>query len=247
MIFSSMKGDGDFVTNPVNLPKVWHPENFLVAIEIGYMQVAALNSLYVTIVVVSLIILCSFCIAYFINRFDFIGKKPISILFSFGLLVPVHCCMIALYIQFNFFNLSDKWYTLFLPLTAFSLPLSITLINNFLSSTPLEIEEAAIIDGASLERRMAFVVFPLCRPIIATLTILNALWAWNEFPFALVLINNTKLKTLPLMMANFKTQYTTSYTLLLAALTLCSIPVIIVYSIFSNKIIHGMTEGAIKG
>jgi raffinose/stachyose/melibiose transport system permease protein len=247
MIISSLKGDGDFVANPVGLPGTWHPENFITAIETGNMQIAAFNSLYITVIVVILIVICSFFIAYFLNRFDFMGKKLINTLFSFGLLIPVHCCMVALYIQFSFFNLSDRWFSLFLPLTAFSLPLSIVLINNFLSSTPIEIEEAAIIDGASLERRMMYIVFPLCRPIVATLTILNALWTWNEFPFALVLINNTRLKTLPLMMTNFKTQYTTSYTLLLAALTLCSIPVIVVYSIFSKKIMQGMAEGAVKG
>lgn len=247
MVLSSFKDDAGFVADPIRLPRAWHPENFLSAIEIGNMRTAAFNSLYVTVAVVVGIVGCSFLIAYFLNRFHFAGKRVIGALFSFGLLIPVHCCMVALYIQFSHFGLNDKWYSLFLPLTAFSLPLSITLINNFLSSTPLEVEEAAIIDGASLEARLVRVVLPICRPIISTLVILNALWTWNEFPFALVLINNTNLKTLPLMMANFKTQYTTSYTILLAALTLCSIPVILVYTFFSKQIMQGMTDGAVKG
>ena len=87
----------------------------------------------------------------------------------------------------------------------------------------------------------------MCKPIISTVMIVDFLWVWNEYPFALVLINSDSLKTLSLGLSNFRGEQSTSYPLLFAALTLVTIPIILVYCIFSNKIMEGMTAGAIKG
>jgi raffinose/stachyose/melibiose transport system permease protein len=91
------------------------------------------------------------------------------------------------------------------------------------------------------------IVLPLCMPVISTAVILFFLGAWNEFPFALVLIESANLRTLPIGLTNFNGQYTANYTQMLAAMAIVVLPVIIVYLAFSKKVMQGMTAGAVKG
>jgi raffinose/stachyose/melibiose transport system permease protein len=138
-------------------------------------------------------------------------------------------------------------FTLILPYIAFGLPVAIFLMESFIHSIPTEVEEASIIDGASLNKRLFKIVFPMCKPIISTVLILSFLNVWNEFPFALVLLTDDKLKTLPVSLTVFKGQYQISYPNIMAGLMLNSIPIIIFYLFFSKKVTEGMVAGAVKG
>ena len=114
-------------------------------------------------------------------------------------------------------------------------------------SIPTEIEEAAFIDGASLPQLLVRIVLPICSPIIATVAILSFLSTWNEFGFALVLLSGEEFKTVPLWLNTFQGERTVDYTTLMAALTVASLPVIVVYMAFREKIIQGFVAGALKG
>lgn len=186
-------------------------------------------------------------LAYFVNRFRFRGRKLIYFLFIAGMMIPVHGFLVPLYIQFSRMGMTDKWYTLLFPLTAFNLPFSLILAENFLKGIPIDMEESSMLDGATLRQRIFYIVLPMCQPIISTLLILNFLWTWNDYPFALTLLSSDALKTLPLGISNFKGEKSTDYPTMFAALTLVSLPVIAVYSAFSNRIMEGMTAGAVKG
>ena len=247
MIMSSFKTGPEFFQDILALPQGLFYQNYINAFTIGRMGKAAFNSAYVTIVTVVGILLFSFIIGYFLNRYTFMLKKLIYGIFLMGMLVPMLCFLVPIYIYFNNLGLLDKWYSLFFTDIAFALPLAVILIDNFLTSLPVDMEEAAIIDGAPMHTRLFSIVFPLCRPIISTLVILETLWTWNEYPYALILLNSFELKTLPLMLSNFRGQYTTEYTSLFAALVIVSLPVLIIYSAFSEKIMQGMSAGAIKG
>jgi raffinose/stachyose/melibiose transport system permease protein len=246
MFYSSLKTEPEFMTNVISLPASPQFVNYLKAIVRGNLLIGFRNSLYVTAVTVVLILFLSYIVAYFVNRFQFRGKAFIYLLFTLGMLIPVHGFLVPMYIQFSKLDMNNKWYTLFFPDTAFSMPLAVILIENFLKGIPCEIEESAHMDGASISRRMFNIVFPCCMPIIVTLMILNILWIWNEFPFALTLINDTNLKTLPLGISNFKGERSTSFPEMLAALALVCTPIIVVYSFLSRKIMEGMTAGAVK-
>lgn len=247
MVYSSLKTEPEFMVNVLKLPETPQFKNYLTAVRLGNMLTGFKNSLYITAVTVILIVAFSFVLAYFLNRYNFKGRTFLYYLFTLGMLVPIHGFLVPLYIQFSDLGMNNKWYTLFFPVTAFNLPLAIILLENFLKGVPCEIEESAHMDGAGIFQRMFFIVLPCCAPIIATLVILNVLWTWNEFPFALTLINAKPLKTLPLGISNFKGERSTSYPQMFAALTLVSIPVIVMYTFFSGKIMEGMTAGAIKG
>lgn len=247
MFYSGLKTPQEFATNLIALPARMDFSNWVKAIEVGKLGKYFINNLYVTPVCVILTTVFSFIVAYFLNRFHFRFRKSLYLLFLMGMMTPVHGVLVPLYIQFTRLGLADSWYTLFFPITAFSMPLVIIMYENFLNSVPYEVEESAMIDGASLGQRMILIAMPMCKPIIITMVISNFLSAWNEYTFALVLITNDKYKTLALGLSNFQGQRSTEYTLMLAALTIVTIPVLFIYFLFSNKIMEGMTAGAIKG
>jgi raffinose/stachyose/melibiose transport system permease protein len=126
------------------------------------------------------------------------------------------------------------------------LPLSIWLFRAYIQNLPKEIFEAARVDGAGDLRVYQTILLPMLKPGIATVAVFTALSAWNEFLLALVYIQNDDLKTIPTGLLTFSTRYSTNYHLLFAALTIVTIPMIIVYIIFNRKVIDGLTEGAVK-
>jgi raffinose/stachyose/melibiose transport system permease protein len=247
MAYSGFKTDPEFAMSIISLPSTVDFKSYERAIRIGRLGRAFFNNLYVTPVCVILITVFSFIVAYFLNRFRFRGRNILFVLFTLGLLTPVHGFLVPLYIQFSRLRLIDNWYSLFFPITAFNMPLAIILYENFLNSVPHEVEESAMIDGATIGQQMISIAFPMCKPIVSTVMVVDFLWVWNEYPFALVLINKQALKTLSLGLSNFRGEQTTSYPPLFAALTLVTIPIIIVYAIFSKQIMQGMTAGAVKG
>lgn len=247
MLYSSLKTQQEFSMDIISLPKVLHFDNFIAAIKIGKMHMFFGNSLFNSAVSVVLIIIIGFVVAYFLSRYNFKLRNLIYIVFLFGMLVPVHSLLIPLFIQFKVLWLLDKRFTLILPYVAFGLPMAIFLFESFIKSTPVEIEEAAYLDGSSTSTIIFKIVFPVCRPVISTILILSFLNAWNEFPFALILLTKQSLKTLPIGLSNFNGAYTVNYPQLMAAMVIAILPVIVIYLLSSKRIIEGMTAGSVKG
>ncbi len=194
-----------------------------------------------------IVLFLAFIIGYFLARFSFTGKKALTAFFMFGMLIPIHALLVPTFILFKKLNLFDQRFTLIIPYVAFGLPIAVFLFTSYIKGIPKELEEAAIIDGASFSKILFSIIFPVCRPIVLTIGILQFFSKWNEFPFALVLVNSEKYKTIPIGLRNFSGQYATNYPLLMAGLVLAIIPVILIYVIFNKKIIEGMTSGAVKG
>ncbi len=247
IMYSSLKTKDEFMLNIIALPKSPQFHNYYTAFIEGKMYTYFFNSFFNTIVTVILVILLAFCIGYALSRYRFRGRNAVYTLFIAGMLIPVYSLIVPLFIQFKNLNLYDHLGTLILPYIALRLPLSIFLFESFIRTIPVELDEAAYIDGANTFYTMFRIIFPTCMPVTSTVLILAFLDTWNEFPFALTLLKDRNLRTLPVGLTNFYGQYTTDYTTLMAALVLSILPVIIVYLIFRNKIIQGMTAGAVKG
>lgn len=247
MIYSSFKTQSEFAQNIISLPKNWNFTNYIDAFKIGNLHHYFWNSVYISFISVALIIILGFIIGYMIARYDFPGKRPIYILFLFGMLIPIHGLLIPIFIEFRNVGLLNQPFTLILPYVAFGLPIAIFLFENFIKQIPREIEEAAVVDGCNTFQTMFKVVFPMSMPVIAVVTILSFLTAWNEFPFALVLIQDPALRTLPVGLTSFSGQYSVNYPQMMAAMSVTVLPVLIIYLAFSKKIIQGMTAGAVKG
>lgn len=244
---SAFKSNQDFFTNPYGLPKEWMTENLFRAWELGNMGRAMLNSTIVTITAVVLTILLSVLAAYVLSRFEFRFKKLVVVLFTTGLLIPIHSTLVPLFIMMKNIGLLDTYGALILPYTAFELPIAIFLAMAYMSSIPREIEEAAMIDGSGWWGIFGRMILPLCTPIVATISILAFLRFWNDFSFALVFINTQALKTLPLSLSLFSDGFGTDYSLTMGAMAIAVIPTIVAYLILQEQIMKGMVAGSIKG
>ena len=247
MIYSSLKTSAEFARSTFALPGSLYLENYARIFQKGVIYRAYFNSLFASTISIILIVLFSFLAAYFLARYRFPGRNLIYLLFMFGVLVPIYALLVPVFLTFSRIGMLNNQFTIIPPMVAFALSSSIFLIESYIHSIPVELEEAAFIDGSSLPTSLRLIIFPMCMPIVATVIILNCLATWNEFAFPLVLLRNPQLKTIPLWLNTFKGEYSTDYTGQMAALVMASLPVILLYLVFHRKIIHGMTSGAVKG
>lgn len=247
LFISAFKTNEDFFKNPYSLPRVWMKENIIRAWELGNMGRAMLNSTFVTLAAVILTLILGILAGYVLSRFEFRFKKAAVALFLAGLLIPIHSTLVPLFLMMKEMHLLNTYGALILPYTAFELPLAVFLAMGYMASIPKEIEEAAMIDGSGWWGIFGRVIFPLCTPIIATISILAFLRFWNDFSFALVFINSQALKTLPLSLSLFSDGFGTDYSLTMGAMAIAVIPTIVVYLILQDQIMKGMVAGSIKG
>ena len=125
--------------------------------------------------------------------------------------------------------------------------MAVFLYNGFVKSIPVELEEAAYIDGCNYIQTYFMIVFPMLKPITATICITNVLWIWNDFLLPLVIISDSKKYTLLLSTNTLFGQYSSDWTAILSALILAALPVIVFYALFQKQILKGVTDGALKG
>ena len=245
--YSSFKSEGEFLGNIIGLPREPQFTSYLTAVDLMDFGRTFFNTAFNTVISMFFIIIFAMIMGYFLSRYQFRGRGFVYFLILFGMLVPIHGFLVPVYLQFKELGLLNTRITLILPYVAFELPVAVFLMESFMHSIPLDVEEAAIIDGANINQRLFRVVFPMCKPIISTIAILAFLHVWNEFPFGLVLVTDETLKTLPVSLTVFQGQYQISYPNIMAGLILSSIPVIAFYLAFSQKVTDGMVAGAVKG
>lgn len=247
LIYSSMKTSAEFDISVVSLPSAFNLENFKKVLEISNMERYMLNSILIAGVSVVLTLLFSFVIGYFLARYKFKFSKAIYGGFLVGMLIPVHSLMIPIYVIFSKLGLNDRLLTLVLPYVAFQLPVAMYIVESYIHSIPVEVEEAAAIDGANFSTILFKIVFPMTLPALTTAGIIAFFYCWNEFSFALVLTTQETLRTIPLGLTMFNGSYTTNYPMLMAAMTIAIAPALILYGLFSKNIMNGMLAGAVKG
>lgn len=247
MVISSFKSEDEFAVNPLGLPKLWDFSNYAKAWEVARLGTYFWNSLFVTVAAIVLTVLLGALASYFIARFDFKFTKWVYGLFLIGMTIPIHATLVPIFILMKKLGFLNTHLSLVLPYTAFHLSITIFILVGFMKSFPKDIEESAIIDGAGVYRIFRSIILPMTRPALATVIIINFIYNWNEFLFALVLINKTALKTLPLGLANFTGTETKFQTMQMAALTMALLPVLTFYMLLEKQLVKGMTAGAVKG
>jgi raffinose/stachyose/melibiose transport system permease protein len=168
-------------------------------------------------------------------------------LFTFGLLFPVAVAILPLFIVVRQLDLLNSVIGVALPQAAFQLPLSIVVLRPFFASIPGDLEEAAILDGASPFRFYWSVLLPLSRPVMSTIAVLTVVTSWNAFLLPLIVLTDAGGWTLPIGVTNFSTQYTTDTARVLAFTTLSMIPALAFYMVAERQIVRGLSAGAIKG
>jgi N-acetylglucosamine transport system permease protein len=215
----------------------------------SHMDKFFINSVLVSLLTVTLINAVASMAAYILGRFKFKAAQPILLFFMIGMAIPVQMILVPIFLLFLNLKLTDSLIGLVLVYTAVSLPFSIFVLTGFFRSLPKELEEAAVLDGASEYGVFWHVMLPLSMPGIITITIFNFLGIWNEYMLALFLLRSPDKFTVPLGLYNLKVtqQYAADWTGLFAGLVIVMIPTIVFFLILQGRITRGMTVGALKG
>jgi len=247
MVYSSFKTQNEFNMDILSLPSSISLENYANALKTANFIKYSANSLFNAVIGVTAIIIIAIVTSYFISRFEFKGRKLIYGLFLGAMLIPIHSLLVPLFSIFNSIGLYNTRFTLIIPYITFGLPTTLFLTESFMNNLPKELDEAAAIDGCTLGRTIFTIIMPLCKPILITTGILSFVFIWNEYTFALTLLDSDKYKTISLGLAKFQGQYSSDYVTQMAGIVLATLPIIIIYLVFNKKIIEGMTAGAVKG
>jgi len=245
---SSFRSSIEFFTNPFGLPSTWKYQNFVYAWNQGNVGIYFRNSVFITSVCVTIIILLSAMASFALSRLEFRGRITVLFLFISGLFVPAALLLLPLFLMLQDLHILGSYVGLIPVYVAYSFPFTVFVLVPFFNVIPQDLEEAAFLDGASYYQVFWKVMIPLAKPGLIVATIFNIFGIWNEFVLGYVLISKKSLKTLPLGLADIlmKQHYTADYGKLFAAIFIALAPVAIFYVIFQRKLTGRLLEGAIK-
>ena len=247
VIYVSLKDDKTLFVSPWAMPE--HPmiENYSFAWTAGRLGVATLNSAIVCGVTLILCLLVGSMAAFAIGRMRWKLSGAMMTYFLTGMMIPVHCILIPVFTRFSKMHLTNSLTGLILPYLTLSLPITIFIMTGFFQSLPNELFESACIDGCSIYRSFTHIALPLSRTGLFVTGLMTFVANWNELLLAMVFISDDGKKTLPVSLSKFVGPYNTNYSQMFAAIVIAIIPTIVVYCMFSNQIVDGLTAGAVKG
>lgn len=246
----SMKTNTEFLeTSPWTLAETFRWENYENAWDNANVGSFFGNSVVVSVSATVLGVVLAAFAAYPIARIPFRGSGLVLTLFLLGLMVPWMVTFIPLYLTMSDFGLLDTRLGLVLVYATYNLPFNVFVLVGFMRTLPRELEEQAAVDGASPTRTFVSIIVPLLGPGLASVTIISFLQNWNEFFYALVLINSEELMTLPLGLFQLgqAADYGTNWVTLFAGMMITVLPVLILFALMQNRITKGLTAGALKG
>ncbi len=206
-----------------------------------------LNSVIVAVISTVLSLLLSSMMAYAFARFRFPGRELLFNVLLLGLMIPPIMLVIPQFVLAKYLGLIDSMTGLIVFYVGFSLSLNTFLLRGFFAAIPVELEQAMQVDGAGAFVRYWRLILPLARPALATATIFTFLGSWDEFTWALTIINTPSKRTLPIAIALFQGQNSTLWGLVFAASIIAVVPVIVVFLLFQRHFVQGLTAGAVKG
>lgn len=221
--------------------------NFATAWNEGHFSQYLRSSLIVTISTIVVSTALSIMAGYAFARKRFFGRTVLFYLILIGLLVPFETYIIPLYYEIRSFGLTDTYLSLILPQIAQSFAFGVFWMRTFFAAIPVELDEAARIDGAADHTILWRVLVPVARPAIISMVMLTFMWTWNDFLLSLVMITSDDRRTAPLALSFFQGAHLTQYSLLAAAATIVALPLVVLYAFLQRYFIRGMLSGAIKG
>lgn len=231
----------------LSLPQTWSLHNFKEAMRVTDFWHSLGNSLMITIVTVGLSLVIHSLMGYALarNRKESKFYNFVYLFIVSGMFVPFAILMMPLAKQTAEMGL-ENWFGVVLLYVVFYMPMNILLYSGYLVNIPLALEEAAKVDGASIWKTYWSVIFPVMKPMHATVAVLTALSVWNDVMTPLVIMAGKEWNTLPLAQLNFQSQFGTNYNLAFASYLLSLVPILIFYLICQKQILDGVVNGAVK-
>ncbi len=249
VIITSLKTNQELYANVWGLPKIPQWSNYVNAWQKSHMGNYVLNS----VVVSTISVIATGCIgsmaAYILGRFRFWGNRLLLMTFLAGLAIPIQLILVPVYLLFHRLRISNSLPALAAMYVTVCLPFTIFVLTGFFRSLPRELEEAAVLDGATEYQVFWRVMFPLVKPGLLTASIFNFLSTWNEYLLALFLLSDTAKMTMSVGLYNLRTTqgYRGDWVAMFAGLVIVFVPTLMVFLVLQRRIIGGLTVGALKG
>lgn len=245
MVLSSFKTKTELLFNTFGFPSHFSLENYYkVVVEDGYLRYF-LNSLILTQIAVLSLVFFSSMTAYGIARYRFRGKKFLETYFLLGLMFPIQIAILPLFIIMRNLNLINTFPGMVILYTA-NMSFSVFIFSQFFRELPDALRESAHIDGAGEFRIFIQIMMPLSKPVIFTIGIISFIQIWNDFYMPLVFLSKKALHTLTLAIYQYLSNFLAYWNYVFSAATIALIPIIVIFFIFSNQIIAGLTAGSVK-
>jgi raffinose/stachyose/melibiose transport system permease protein len=231
---------------PYALPEVFTLDNYRHLIDTPLVNYFKNSMVVAALTLLGIMVLASLA-SYPLSKMEFRCRKLIRNFFMMGFMIPLFVSLIPMFSIYNALGLKNTYWSLIIPQLGFSTPMAIYLYMGFLDKMPDSLLEAAYIDGATSFQIFFRIVIPLLRNVMASVTIFNFVFVWNEFTFANTFISSSAMKTIPIGLNDFVNNYgLRDWGLTFAAVSATIIPTLIVYFILNKQVISGLTAGAIK-
>lgn len=247
VLFGSLKDKATLINNVWGPPDALHFANYVEAWQLANLGSRVLNSVIVTALALALVVAAATPCAYALARLNFRGRAAVLAVTVAAMLIPPQVMAIPLFMVARDLGLINSLPGIAMIYAAMGLPLSIFILRGFFLTLPAELEDAGRVDGASRLTILTRIMLPLVRPGIALVLIFQFIEVWNEFFLAFLLLRQPAVQTIPLGLVNFFQQYDSLWNQYFAALTITTLPVIIVFIAMQRQFIAGLTAGAVKG
>ena len=247
LTFSLKSNDEIFGSNVVGLPQEWLWSNYSRAMTIGHMGRYFLNSLLISFISIGLTLIASCMATYAMTRFVWKGRSRMNAFFMLGLTIPIHAAIVPLYVVLANMHLLNSYAALIIPYSAFALAMGILICTGFMTSIPYDLDDAAFLDGCTVWGTFFRIIVPLMVPAVATVGIYTFLQCWNELMFATIFNSSEQYKTLPVGIQGMAGQYLSEWGPIGAAMSIATIPTLLLYVFMSKRIQESFIVGAVKG
>jgi raffinose/stachyose/melibiose transport system permease protein len=247
LVFGSLKTTGEMYAHPYTLPIPPHWENYGQILFQSSFWTMMRNSLIVMLsTTAGVLAVCSLA-AYVFSRMQFRGKELAFNFLTLGLMFPITVAIMPVYLVIRDMQLTNTLLAVILVQTAFGLSVNLLILRGFFAAVPIELQDAAAIDGCTAFGFFWRILLPLVRPALAAVGALTMIISWNDLLTPLVLLDREALWTLPLGTMQFQGQYSSDVALVAAFVTLSALPAIIFYLFAERQIVSGLTAGSLKG
>ncbi len=244
IVFTSFKDKKEGATLNLVLPAKWMWENYVQVLKTGNVLRALGNSVFVSAVTLVIVLITASMLGYMIARLNTRGSRFVDWLVGLGIIVPFSAMPTMMLLQSM--KIYGGVWGLICVYSALYLPFSTMIITSYIRGLPRELDEAAVIDGATGMCLFVRIIVPLLKPIAATAAVVIFMWSWNELQVPLYLLNSSSSYTLPMSVFSFYGAYNKWWNLVCADVVLVTLPVVLVYVFAQKFVISGMTAGAVK-
>ncbi len=246
-LISSFKTNQQILSSAFSLPTAINFSGYAVAIKIANIPNRFMNSVVISTVSTAVAVIMYAMASYAFARFSFKGRGALFGLLISSLLIPTNAMIQPVFATIKFAGLYDTRTALVLVYIAFRMPLCLFILRSYFLGLSREIEEAAYVEGAGFFKTCVIIVLPMSKPALASAAVLSFIDSWNELLYAMMLTSREAIRTLPLAMKHFVSQFSFNYTAMFAAMVMCMLPTVVMYILLQEQIMESMVAGALKG